>query len=91
MTTNSSNPTTDSPPAAAQISGDLAAGLTSADAIAAEHVQNLQWVYQARVSRLSRTADSLKAEFGADDPGVKAAVAAVDAPKISRNSRSQVV
>jgi hypothetical protein len=71
--------TTDLPPDASQISSELTAGIASADSIAAQRVQNLQWVHQARAAQLARTAASLKAQYGADDPGVKAAEAATAA------------
>lgn len=70
---------TDLPLDASQISSDLTAGVASANSIAAQRVQNLQWVHQARASQLSRTAAGLKAQFGPDDPGVKAAEAATAA------------
>jgi hypothetical protein len=47
----------------------------NADKNAAERVRQLQWVHQARASRLSRTVAELKAEHGADDPAVKRAEA----------------
>jgi len=70
---------TDMPPEPSQISSELTAGIASADNVAAQRVQNLQWVHQARASQLARTAASLKAQFGPDDPGVKAAEAATAA------------
>jgi hypothetical protein len=70
---------TDLPPDASQISSELTAGVASADSIAAQRVQNLQWVHLARAAQLARTAASLKAQFGPDDPGVKAAEAATAA------------
>ncbi|HWY03779.1 MAG TPA: hypothetical protein VNX60_08935 [Candidatus Acidoferrum sp.] len=83
MTTKSSTTATDSLPAASQISGELTTGLASADGTAAERVQNLQWVHQARVSQLSRTAASMKAQYGPDNPEVKAAEAAVTAANVT--------
>lgn len=79
MDTKSTTSATNLPPEASQISGELTAGIASADSISAQRVQNLKWVHQARASHLSRTAASLKAQLGADDPGVKAAEAATAA------------
>lgn len=62
---------------AEQVHSELTTTLASADSTAADRIQNLQLVHQARVSRLSRTAASLKAQYGPNDPGVKAAEAAV--------------
>jgi hypothetical protein len=70
---------TDVPIDASQISSELTAGIASADSMAAQRVQNLQWVHQARASHLSRTAAGLNAQFGPNDPGVKAAEAATAA------------
>jgi len=72
MATKPNSTASNLPPDVSQISSELTAGLASADNTAAERVQNLQWVYRARVSQLSRTAASLKAQYGPDDPGVKA-------------------
>jgi hypothetical protein len=90
MATKPNTPATDSPPEASQISGELTAALASADSMAAERVQNLQWVHQARVSQLSRTAASLKDQYGADDPGVKAAEAAAAAANVTAATISMV-
>lgn len=79
MTVKSSNTGADSAPATTQINTDLANGVASADSIVAERVQNLQWVHQARAAQLSRTAADLNAQYGGNDPGVKAATAAVSA------------
>jgi len=83
MATKSNTKTTDSPPVPLQISADLAHSLASADSIAAERVQNLQWICQARVSRLSRTVASLKFQYGPDNAEVKAAETAVAAANIT--------
>jgi hypothetical protein len=79
MATKSNPAATDSAPDASQISGELTTGLAGADSIAAERVQSLQWVHQARAAQLSRTAATLKAQLGADNAEVKAAEAAVAA------------
>lgn len=63
-------------PSAAQISENLATALSAADSAAAQSVQALTLVHQARFTQLSRTAVNLKAQFGANDAGVKAAEAA---------------
>jgi len=44
-------------------------------------VQSLQWVHQARASQLARSAASLKAQYGAQDAGVKRAEAALAAAR----------
>lgn len=83
MDTKSSTKGTDPLTDASQLGSELTAGLTSVDGAAAERVQNLQWVHQARESQLSRTAASLKAKYGADDAGVKAAEAAAAAANVT--------
>lgn len=70
-------------PDASELGNELAASLASADKSAAQRVQDLQWIHQARASHLSRTAAGLKAQYGADDPGVKAAEAAVAAANLA--------
>jgi hypothetical protein len=83
MVIKSSTTATDAQTTASQIIGELTTGVTSADSTAAERVQNLQRVHQARVSQLSRTVASLKAQYGADDPKVKTAEAAVAAANVT--------
>jgi hypothetical protein len=90
MATKPNTTASDLPPDASQISGELTAALASADSTAAVRVQNLQWVHQARLSHLSRTAASLKAQYGADDPGVKAAEAAAAAANVAAARVSMV-
>src|SRR5262249_3190572 len=70
-----SSATSDQPDLGNQITSNLA----SADEIAAERVQTLAWLHQARAAQFARTAASLKAEFGPDDPGVKDAESAAEA------------
>lgn len=67
--------------AGTQVREALDKALSSADNTATQSVQHLQLVHQARVSQLSRTAASLKAQFGPDDPRVKVAEEAVTAGK----------
>lgn len=89
MSTSSSstagNTTTPTP---AQISQTTAATLAAADTGSAQTLLNLRMVHQARLSQLKRTADALKKQYGADDPGVKAAESAVNvgAAKVARIS-----
>lgn len=90
MATKPNTTASDLPPDASQISSELAAALVSADSTAAERVQNLQWAHQTRVSQLSRTAAILKAQYGADDPGVKAAEAAAAAANLAAAQVSMV-
>ena len=66
-------------PDTSELGKQVTAGLASADNIAAQRVQTLMWVHQARAAQLSRTVASLKAQYPADDPGVKSAEAAVAA------------
>ena len=62
-----------------QIAGEFSDALTSADTNVAQGVQALQQVHKARLSLLTRTAATLQAQYGADDPRVKAAQTAVTA------------
>lgn len=64
-------------PDASQLGAEINAALGTADATAAQRIQELQLVHQARVSQLARTAAALKAQYGPNDPGVKAAEANV--------------
>ena len=64
---------------AAQIGEKLTATLSSADSAAAQSAQALTLVHQARLTQLSRTAATLKAQYGANNTGVKSAEAAVNA------------
>jgi hypothetical protein len=67
--------TSNTPEDLAQLRDQIATALSSADSRAAQSIGNLQLVQQARVSRLSRTADALKKQYGSDDPQVKKAEA----------------
>jgi hypothetical protein len=71
-----------------QISETTTAALASADAGAAQTILNLKMVHNARLSQLKRTADSLKKQYGSDDPTVKEAEAAVEvgSAKVARIS-----
>jgi hypothetical protein len=62
-----------------QVRNEFSTALASADANSVQSVQSLQQVHQARLSLLTRTAASLKTQYGADDPRVKAAQSAVTA------------
>ena len=64
----------------------LPTALASADAAVSQTVQNLKLVQQARLSQLTRTAASLKKQYGAGDAAVQAAEAAVNdsSAKIAR-------
>jgi hypothetical protein len=79
MSKKSSTTAMDSSLPASQTNAQLAAGLASADSMAAERVQNLQWVHQARVAQLMRTATSLKAQYGNASAEAKSAEDAVTA------------
>jgi hypothetical protein len=76
MSTPPQNPTAFS---TAPTDSSLTTALSASDSSAANTVQNLGLVHQARVSLLTRTAVALKAQYGASDPRVVAAEAAVTA------------
>jgi len=67
------------PPDTADISDQIISNLAAADNLAAQRVQTLAWVHQARAAQLSRTAASLKAQSGPADPDVKSAESAAAA------------
>lgn len=79
MATDSKTTTSGTTPDTSQIGNQLVTNLASADDIAAQRVQTLAWIHQARAAQLSRTAASLKAQYGPNDPGVKSAEEAVAA------------
>jgi hypothetical protein len=79
MATNSKTTTSSAPADMADMGNQITSNLAAADDIAAQRVQTLAWVHQARAAQLSRTAASLKAQYGPNDPGVKSAEAAVAA------------
>jgi hypothetical protein len=74
MTTGPTAPATDA-------TSGLATALTTVDGEAAQRLTALGLVYQARQSRLSRTAASVAAQQGANSPQAAAAEAAVAAAK----------
>jgi len=79
MATNSRTTTSGSLPDMSDIANQVTSNLASADDIAAQRVQTLMWVHQARAAQLARTAASLKAQYGPSDPGVKSTEAALAA------------
>src|SRR5262249_10621036 len=80
MAANSNAPTPNAP-TDSDIGSQISSNLAVADDVAARRVQTLTWVHQARAAQLSRSAASLKAQYGADDPGVKSAEAAATAAR----------
>lgn len=70
-------------PDASQLGAQITTALATADTSAAQQIQNLQWVHQARVSQLTRTLAALKAQYGSNDPGVISAEAAVSAANLT--------
>src|SRR5690348_2105947 len=64
--------------------------LQSADSTAAQSVQMLQQVHQSRLSMLTRTAATLTAQYGADDPRAQAARAAVTVATLTVNRVAMV-
>jgi hypothetical protein len=79
MARNSKTTTSNAPADLADIGSQISSNLAAADDVAAQRVQTLAWVHQARAAQLSRSAASLKARYGPNDPGVKGAEAAVAA------------
>jgi hypothetical protein len=79
MAIDSRTTTSDTPADMSDIGKQVTSNLANADAIAAQRLQTLTWVYQARAAQLSRTAATLKAQYGPNDTGVKNADAAVAA------------
>ena len=69
---------TDTPtPNRAQLGAAVTATVGCADAGGSQSIHNLMLVHSARLSQLKRTAATLKQQYGASDPNVKAAEAAV--------------
>jgi hypothetical protein len=64
-----------------ETTGGLAAGLTAADTVSAGRLDNLGLVHQARITALTRTVNSLTAQYGAGSAQVVAAQANVTATK----------
>jgi hypothetical protein len=75
MATNSKTTTSNAPADSADIGSQVRSNLAATDNVAAQRVQTLAWAHQARAAQLSRSAASLKAQYGPDDPGVKSAEA----------------
>ena len=75
---------------ATELRQGLTDALATADAGATQTVLNLKLVHQARLSQLTRIAATLKSQYGATDPGVVAAEAAVTA-STARVARIAVV
>jgi hypothetical protein len=65
--------------AAEQINSTVNTVLTATDSASADRIQNLSMVHQARVSRLTRTATSVAAQYGAKSTEATAAQEAVTA------------
>jgi hypothetical protein len=87
-TTTGNNPA--SATDASQAAEQLKSTLSSADSTVSQAIQSLGLVHQARLSQASRTAAALKAQYGANDPRVKAAEAAVTAAKTTIGRVSMV-
>ena len=66
---------------ASQAAEQLKTTLTAADSSVNQGIQTLGLVHQARLSQASRTVAALTAQYGANDPRVQAAKAAVTATK----------
>jgi hypothetical protein len=81
MATNTGTSGAASAPDPSNLRTQVTEAFARTDDTAAERVQHLQWVHQARASQLARAAIELKAAFGADDPRVKDAEAALSAAK----------
>jgi len=78
MAANQGTTATNIPPGADEVGGEVQKAFASADQLAAQRIQNLQLVNQARTARLARELAALKAENAPDDE-IKAAEAAVSA------------
>jgi hypothetical protein len=61
----------------AQLGAAITAAIGTADAGGSQSIHNLTLVHSARLSQLKRSAATLKQQYGASDPNVKAAEAAV--------------
>lgn len=81
MASESKTTTTSSAPDTSALGNQVESNLAAADSSVAQRVQALAWVHQARTAQLSRIAANLKAQYGANDAGVKSAEAAVAAAK----------
>jgi hypothetical protein len=76
---DTSGATTTTNPNPSQAAEQFTATLTAADGNVTQGLQTLQLVHQARLSLAKRTLTSLTAQYGANDPRVKTAQAAVTA------------
>jgi hypothetical protein len=79
--TTATSTTTADTPTPAQAAEQLKATLAAADTNATQQVQTLGQVHQARLAQANRTVAALTAQYGANDPRVKVAQAAVTATK----------
>jgi hypothetical protein len=77
-------------PDLSSLSSTLADAFTQADEAVAARVQQAQTVYLARASQLSRTAASLKAQYGGDDAGVKRAEASLAATRAAGSQMARL-
>jgi hypothetical protein len=77
MSINTGSSTDTPTPNRAQLGAAVTTALGSADAGGSQSIHNLTLVHSARLSQLKRTAATLKQQYGASDPNVKAAEAAV--------------
>ena len=62
-----------------ELDSGITTGLTAADSLSTSRLENLGLVHQARLTQLTRTVNSLTAQYGADAKQVVAAKAAVAA------------
>ncbi len=79
MNTNTASSTDISQASPAQLNAAITTALGTADAGGSQSIHNLTLIHSARLSQLKRTAATLKQQYGASDPNVKAAEAAVAA------------
>jgi hypothetical protein len=80
MSTSSNVLTGLTPDAAnSELDAGITGGLAAVDTLSASRLDNLGLVHQARITQLTRTVNSLTAQFGADSRQVVAAQAAVSA------------
>jgi hypothetical protein len=77
MSTSTGSGTDTPKPSPDQLRAAVTATVGTADAGGSQSIHNLTLVHSARLSQLKRTTATLKQQYGADDPNVKAAEAAV--------------
>jgi hypothetical protein len=83
MSTNQSSQSTSLPPGAEELGTEVQNTFNSADTLAAQQLDQLRLVQQARLSRMSRELAQAKAQKPPDSQAVQTAQAAVDAATVT--------